>query len=116
MAKVVVIKNSDGSLENITQGWQFKTFGLRERNKQSKFAVPNIELEKGSTTDDLQAWKFDLFRVDMADQQIPRHFSNVLEKAQINSAVLNPCYFKVAVNVSAVSVAIPQVLVVEIAI
>lgn len=48
--------------------------------------------------------------------QAYRHFTNVLQKAQVVRVVLDPSYLEVAINVCAVRVSISQVLVVEFAV
>lgn len=67
MAKVVVVKHSHGSIEDVSKYWQFECQHLWERHEKSKFFFPHIELEQVTSTDDLQTRKPDVLCINMTD-------------------------------------------------
>lgn len=116
MAEIVVVEHADGAVKDVSKCGQLQRLHLRERHEKAELAVPDIELEERPPADDLKTWKLNVFRVDMTDKHVAGDFTNVLQEAEVIRVVLNPSDFEVPVDICAVRVAIPQVLVVELAV
>lgn len=109
VAQVVVVEEADATPQNIAKSGQFQGVHLGKSNDQGEFLFSHIHFKQRPATDNLETWKYDSFYVDVRDQNVSGHFSNVLQEAQIQVLVLEPCQFEVAIHIRAVGVAVFQV-------
>lgn len=85
---------------------------LTHRDEESELVVVNIELEEGPTTDDLQSREDDLGHVHVTDEDVTRDLPYVLEEAEVEGFVLEPCDLQIAIDVSTVGVPVSKIPVV----
>lgn len=67
------------------------------------------KLEESSAPYDLQSRQNDLFDVHVADEHVTSDLPYILEKAEVESLVLEPCDLQVAVDVSTVGVPVSKI-------
>lgn len=115
VAQIVVVEEPDRPAENVAQCRQLQRVHVRERHKQPVRFLPLVQLEGGPAADDLQPGQYHLRQIDMADQHVPGHLADVLEKVQIGD-VLDPGDLQIAVHVRAVGVAVAQIFVMILAV
>ena len=80
-------------------------------HNQSKLIFMDAELEKGSTSDDLQRGQNDFGDIHVWNEDIASDLTDMLQKAEVKIFILQPCQFQVSINVGAIGVAISQILV-----
>lgn len=74
--------------------------------------VVNIELEESSTADDLQPRQDDPSHVHVTDEDVTGDLPYVLEEAEVEGFVLEPCDLQIAIDVSTVGVPVSKIPVV----
>lgn len=112
VAQVVIVEQYHAPAQNIPKRWQFNRKHFRCRDYQCELLVVVGHLEERPTTNYLQTWKYDAPNIDVRDQNVASHFAYVLEEAQVEIAILEPCQFQVTINVRAVRKSIFQISVV----
>ena len=70
-----------------------------------------VQLEQRPAAYDLQLRQDDLLHVHVADEDITRDLTNVLEETKVELVALQPRNLEVAVDIGAVCVAVAQVAV-----
>lgn len=72
----------------------------------------DVELEERSAAYDLQPRQNDLPDVHVADEDVAGDLPYILEEAEVEGVVLEPCDLQVAVDISTVGVAVSKIPVV----
>ncbi len=67
----------------------------------------DAQLEQGPASDDLERWQHDPGHIHMGDQDVAGDLSDVLQEAEVQIFILQPCQFEVAVDIGAIRVSIP---------
>lgn len=109
VAEVVVVEESTAAGQNVPQGGHLQVVHFRQGDDEGEFLVVYTQFEQSSTANNLQRRKDDAFDIDVRDEHVARHFANVLQEAQIEMFILEPSQFQIAIDVSAIGVAISQV-------
>lgn len=113
MTEIVVVEEPNRTVQDVLKRRKLQRLHLRKCNKKSKFTVPNIQLEKIFSSNDLQSRELNVFDVNMAYQHITGNFLNVFQESQVIRRILNPRYFQIPINMGAVDVSIFQVFVMK---
>ena len=85
---------------------------LAQRYKKGELHIIRVDLEGRPTSNDLQARQGNLADVHVADEDVARHLADVLQEAQVQVLLLEPCQLQVAVDVRAVGIPVTEVSVV----
>jgi len=112
VTEIVVVKQSAAAGQNVPQCGHLQIVHLRQGDNKGKFFVVNAQFEQRPTANNLQIGKDDPFDIDVRDEDVTSHFSNVLQKGQVEMFILEPGEFQIAIDVGAVCVAIAQIAVV----
>lgn len=91
VAQVVVTEQSDAAAQDVSQGREFEGVHLGRGDDERELLLVVGHLEQGPSANDLQTGEYYSSEIHVRNQHVTGHFPYVLQEAQVQILILQPC-------------------------